>query len=99
MSANALRRLRRENGYTQRQLAQELMLSESAVKEYEQGRRKMSKETLSRLEQLIDAPAACLLNQPEEEEKMEEIISEIKIRLMQRGIYEKRPAGQKSARR
>lgn len=86
MFSEKLKRLRKERGYTQQELAEKLNVSASTVGMYEQGRRKPDQDILYRMGKVLNVSVDYLLSQDEEEqqsdEDLEEIISEIKSRLL-----------------
>ena len=87
MFSQKLRRLRKERGYTQQDLADKLGMSASTIGMYEQGRRQPDQNTLYRLGKLLNVSIDYLLSEDEDQEDvpdedLEEIISEIKTRLL-----------------
>ena len=89
MFSEKLRRLRRERGYTQQSFARQLGTASSTVGMYEQGRRKPSEDTLCQMGKLLHVPVEYLLAEEQEEpeeENMEELISDIKARLLERNM-------------
>ena len=93
MFADKLRRLRRQRGYTQQNLADLLGVLCSTVARYEQGRQSPRRQdVLSALEKLLGVPMEYLLEDiqdddlDEENSGIEDLIIEIKAKLAQRGL-------------
>ena len=86
MFPEKLRRLRKEKGYTQQSFAEYLGIASCTVGMYEQGRRKPGETVLHQMGKLLDVPVEYLLSEaqedPLEEHDMEELISDIKVRLL-----------------
>ncbi len=86
MFSEKLRRLRKERGFTQQELAEQLNVSASTIGMYEQGRRKPDQNILYRMGKILNVSVDYLLSEDDEEqpsdEDLEGIISEIKTRLL-----------------
>lgn len=76
-----LRQLRRERGYTQKQLATLLQTAESTVGMYEQGRRRPCPEIMRKIEQLFALPPGYLQQTDQEAGGLDLLSSEIRRRL------------------
>ena len=76
MFSKKLKQLRKEKGYTQKQLATLLQTAESTIGMYEQGRRMPGPKMVHKIEQVLGLPDGYLMQELEQA-----LSSEIKRRL------------------
>ena len=85
---NNLKRLRMEKGYTQKDIADRLGMSPSAVGMYEQGRREPDNEVLASLCKLLDTTPDYLIGfTRQEEQEVGDVIDDFtKLLMSQQGL-------------
>lgn len=81
MFSKKLKQLRKEKGYTQRQLATLLQTAESTIGMYEQGRRMPGPKMVHKIEQVLELPDSYLMQELEQAQGIDLLSSEIKRRL------------------
>ena len=81
MFSKKLKQLRKEKGYTQRQLATLLQTAESTIGMYEQGRRMPGPKMVQKIEQVLGLPDGYLMQELEQAQGIDLLSSEIKKRL------------------
>ena len=81
MFSKKLKQLRKEKGYTQKQLATLLQTAESTIGMYEQGRRMPVPKMVQKIEQVLGLPDGYLMQELEQAQGIDLLSSEIKRRL------------------
>lgn len=81
MFSKKLKQLRKEKGYTQKQLATLLQTAESTIGMYEQGRRTPGPKMVRKIEQVLELPDGYLMQELEQAQGIDLLSSEIKRRL------------------
>lgn len=81
MFSKKLKQLRKEKGYTQKQLATLLQTAESTIGMYEQGRRMPGPKMVQKIEQVLELPDGYLMQELEQAQGIDLLSSEIKKRL------------------
>ena len=81
MFSKKLKQLRKEKGYTQKQLATLLQTAESTIGMYEQGRRMPGPKMVQKIEQVLGLPDGYLMQELEQAQGIDLLSSEIKKRL------------------
>lgn len=81
MFSKKLKQLRKEKGYTQKQLATLLQTAESTIGMYEQGRRMPGPKMVRKIEQVLELPDGYLMQELEQAQGIDLLSSEIKKRL------------------
>lgn len=81
MFSKKLKQLRKEKGYTQKQLATLLQTAESTIGMYEQGRRMPGPKMVQKIEQVLGLPDGYLMQELEQAQGIDLLSSEIKRRL------------------
>jgi transcriptional regulator with XRE-family HTH domain len=87
MALNRIKKLRKERGMTQAELARELDISASSIGMYEQGRREPDKEMFLRLSRYFGVPVEYLMDdsvQLDEPMEVKDFIEKVRRELLER---------------